>query len=208
MIPVAVFAQNIGADKNWDDATSTVKLKKDTVTVLLTTGDNKLYKNDKAEEMDTTAVINDGRMFIPVRFAAEAFDYKVDFKNSTITLSSNGLNSAKDTLGLSLKLMPYMPKDQNYMISPISLKLALAMAANAADGETKKQMLDTLGISDLSTYNDYADKLIKNYAGSSDSDMTIDIANSIWLNEDKFKDYSGMAFADPFKNIVKTFFHG
>ena len=61
------------------------------------------------------------------------------------------------------KLNAQMPKDKNYMFSPLSIKMAFAMAANGAGGETKSQILNTLEIDDLNAYNQKSKELIAHY---------------------------------------------
>jgi len=83
---------------------------------------------------------------------------------------------------LTDRLNAVTPEDKNYMFSPLSLKMAFAMAANGAAGETKAQMLDVLGIEDLDAYNRSAQELIASYNAS--DLLQFNVANSIWLNTD------------------------
>ncbi len=83
---------------------------------------------------------------------------------------------------LTDRLNANMPEDKNYMFSPLSVKMAFAMAANGTNGETKEQILDVLGITDLESYNQSAKELIDSY---NQSDLLkLRVANSIWLNTD------------------------
>ena len=73
-------------------------------------------------------------------------------------------------------------KEENCLISPLSVMLALAMTANGASGETLTQMLDVIGggmaLEDLNAYlYQYAKTL-----PSSDKSK-LHIANSVWLND-------------------------
>lgn len=81
------------------------------------------------------------------------------------------------------RLNEQIEKDKNYMFSPLSIKMLLAMAANGASGETKEEILNTAGIDDLDKYNDDIKKMIEKY---SQSDLIkLNIANSCWINKDK-----------------------
>lgn len=109
-------------------------------------------------------------------------------------------------------LLAQMPRDENYMISPISLKLALAMAANGADGETKREILDVLGISDLTQFNEE----VKAYIESCNNNELVEfnIANSIWYNTDYYQSQGlGLggeagSFSDEFARLIKTYYYG
>lgn len=83
------------------------------------------------------------------------------------------------------KLMQTLPEDQeNKMISPVSVYLALAMTLNGADGETRTAMLEALSASDLSPeiINTFAGNYLKAISAESEA-FTLSIANSIWLRE-------------------------
>lgn len=59
---------------------------------------------------------------------------------------------------------------QNYMFSPLSVKMAMAMTANGADGETKEEILSVLGIENLDEYNKSAQEMIEKYNANFDYD--------------------------------------
>lgn len=86
-----------------------------------------------------------------------------------------------------VRMNELMPRDKNYMFSPYSLKLALAMTANGAEGKTREELLDVLDIDDLDKFNADTKALITCYTDA-DEDIyqapTFNIANSIWLNTD------------------------
>lgn len=99
------------------------------------------------------------------------------------------------------QLNDYMPTDENYMFSPSSIKMALALAANGADDTTRKEIMDILGIEDIDEYNKWAAKLIKDY--SENEKVQLNVANSVWLNIDKG---GGVEFEDAYKNTVQNYY--
>ena len=99
--------------------------------------------------------------------------------------------------------MKYMPKDQNYMISPFSIKMAMMMAANGANGYTQKEILSALGVSSIDEYNQKASDIITRY--NSNKDVNLNVANSIWLNKDEAMDAN---FKDTYKKIISNFYKG
>lgn len=72
----------------------------------------------------------------------------------------------------------------NWMISPLSASMALAMTANGAGGNTLEEMKNTLGFSDfdLNGMNTYYQKLITELLNL-DNSTQLGIANSIWIAE-------------------------
>lgn len=100
----------------------------------------------------------------------------------------------------SKKLNSLMPKDKNYMFSPFSVKLALLMAANGADGETQTQITEALGIYDIEAYNSSVKELISLYDQS--ELLKIDISNSAWINKDK----TDIEFSKEYKDKIEGTF--
>lgn len=72
----------------------------------------------------------------------------------------------------------------NWMVSPLSASMALAMTANGAGGNTLEEMKNTLGFSDfdLNGMNTYYQKLITELLNL-DNSTQLGIANSIWIDE-------------------------
>lgn len=75
--------------------------------------------------------------------------------------------------------------EENTMISPLSVSLALAMTANGAAGDTLSEMEDVLGggmtMDQLNRYLSYYAKVLKD-----DSSSTLHIADSIWYRDDPY----------------------
>lgn len=101
------------------------------------------------------------------------------------------------------RLWQYMPDDENFLYSPLSLEMALALAANGAEGETQQQLLSLLPISDLNEYNAYAKQLMDTYSGG--EEVTLELANSIWLNTGH---PSGAVFRKEFQQVIADAFYG
>ena len=75
-------------------------------------------------------------------------------------------------------------KDENVLISPLSIQLALAMTANGADGDTKVEMEALLGgeIS-LENLNEYLCSYVNNLPSA--EKYKLQIANSIWFRDNE-----------------------
>ena len=99
------------------------------------------------------------------------------------------------------KMNYQMPKDENYMFSSLSIKMALAMAANGAKGDTKEEILNALQIEDLETFNTFSKELIERYSKS--DKLTLSIANSVWVNTDNCPH----DFKQEYKDKVSEFYN-
>ena len=83
----------------------------------------------------------------------------------------------------ALRLMQKTAKEGvNSLLSPASVYLALAMTANGADGDTRRQMLDVLGAKDLGSLNKDCRDLQSVLVGNPNGYFRL--ANSLWLNQE------------------------
>lgn len=75
-------------------------------------------------------------------------------------------------------------EDKNMMISPYSIAEAMTMLGNAAEGETKQEILQTMGITDLEQWNKQMQELHK--VGKTSDEQQLHIANSVWKNDSTY----------------------
>lgn len=89
------------------------------------------------------------------------------------------------TFKLLEKVLPHLAADENAMLSPLGVNLALRMVANGADGETRNEIDRALNADNYSEdfLNDYYNKLITTLPDL-DSNIEFDIANSIWYKKE------------------------
>ena len=120
------------------------------------------------------------------------------YANSGVSKSDNALIS--DDILFADKVNAQMPTDKNYMFSPMSIKMALALAANGASGETQQQILNALGLTSLDEFNSLSKDLIARY--SQTDILKLNIANSIWMNKDK----TSQNFSETFKKTATDFY--
>lgn len=89
----------------------------------------------------------------------------------------------KNQMTLALKLFKASAnesRDENVLISPLSIQLALAMTANGANGQTKAEMEALLGGGiDIEELNEYLVTYVNKLPES--EKYKLEIANSIWL---------------------------
>ena len=112
--------------------------------------------------------------------------------SNPITIDLNGSDSSmvKSDLAFSFDffskvlLEEQSDKDENFMISPFSLSMALAMTWNGSEGDTKLAMQDVLRIDGRTDdeVNSYFNKL-KGAFEKTDPTTKLSIANSIWTNK-------------------------
>lgn len=137
------------------------------------------------------AEIIDGEVYITSNAFADFIGYSTD----------DGINFYKKPVSdFADSLNAKMPADTNYMFSPLSIKLALGLLLNGADGATKDEIVNALGISGVDSFNEYSKKLADTF--SNDNAFTLDIANAIFLNTDR----AAGDFKADYAKTVKDFY--
>ncbi len=87
MVPLRAIFEALGASVDWDGATQTVTSVKGDITVTLKIGENAIYKNGVATELDVPGQIVDDRTLVPARAIAESFDSEVGWDGATQTVT-------------------------------------------------------------------------------------------------------------------------
>ena len=94
-VPVRYLALALGVPENaiiWDDSTQSVKLTKNDVTVEVSTKNNRIIISGKTAEMDITPLNQEGHIYLPARFIAEAFGFRVDWNQARQTIQMVSTN--------------------------------------------------------------------------------------------------------------------
>lgn len=86
MVPLRRCLEAIGATVSYNPETRHITAEKDGIRLNCTIGERRLLVNGSEVLMDTEAVINDSRTYVPVRFIYEAFGKKVSWHGNTRTV--------------------------------------------------------------------------------------------------------------------------
>ena len=91
--------------------------------------------------------------------------------------------------------------EDNYLISPLSINIALSMAYNGADGATKEEIRNVLNLNstEVGNFNDDYSKLIQLLINS-DSKVKMSSANSIW-------NIPSLIVESEYRNILNNYFN-
>lgn len=115
-------------------------------------------------------------------------------------LRLHGIRWSTNPSTFSDKINSLMPKDENYIFSPLSIKMSLMLAANGADDETQDEICALFDEDDVAWYNEEVKEVIKKYSES--EFLYTNIANSVWVNKSK----TDADFADEFKTNAEEFY--
>lgn len=87
LVPLRAIFEAMAAAVDWDQDTKTATARRGRVTVEITIGDNRLYKNGEAVELDVPAQLVNDRTMVPARAVAEAFDAVVGWDGDSRTVT-------------------------------------------------------------------------------------------------------------------------
>ncbi|MCG8483725.1 MAG: stalk domain-containing protein [Clostridia bacterium] len=87
-VPIRFVAEALSVDDiHWDKNSKTAILKKDNLDIRLPYQSNQAYINGSPFDLDAPIHIIEGRIYVPIRFVAEAFNCKVDWDGSNYNIS-------------------------------------------------------------------------------------------------------------------------
>ena len=97
MVPLRAIFESLGVRVSWDGTIKTASGVKDGVEVKITIGENVLYKNGEAIELDAVAEIINSRTMVPVRAISEAFGANVgwDDENKVVKIVKDEIKKEK-----------------------------------------------------------------------------------------------------------------
>lgn len=81
MVPVRDIFEAIGADVIWEPQERKIVAVKEKNTLVMTLNSRVIYTNGNMSEMDCEPEVINGRTFVPVRYAVEAFGYSVSWNS-------------------------------------------------------------------------------------------------------------------------------
>ena len=117
--------------------------------------------------------------------------------------------SIPDSSSLSNELVQYFNttdfKNENYIASPLSFKVAMSMVAIGADGDTQKQLLDFLDFSSVEECIEWVSVINQDIFESKRKESTLLTANALWKNTTFAGDDN---FLPEFKKEIKKTFNG
>jgi len=106
---------------------------------------------------------------------------------STIGLIAQQVDMAKSLNNFSFDIYKQIKPDKgNLFFSPVSIDIAMLMAYEGANSDTKRAFEKVLHIDPTITNNEFLELLL-NLKRWNDSSNYLNISNAIWIQQDKFK---------------------
>lgn len=83
LVPLRAIFEALGAQVDWEEETQLITSTKGDITIKLTVGSDKLYRNDDEIVLDVPAQVQNDRTLVPVRAISESFGCQVDWDEET-----------------------------------------------------------------------------------------------------------------------------
>lgn len=99
LVPFRVVMEAFGAEVSWDGGANMAVVIKGDTTVQVPIGESYILVNGVPVPNDTSAMILDGRTYLPIRAVLEAFGAGVSWNNDTRTVAVRTDGSGKDPSG-------------------------------------------------------------------------------------------------------------
>lgn len=117
MVPVRFVAECMKANVEWIDESRTVSIALNNSKIKFIIDSDEMTVNGQAKKMDTTAIVKNGRTYIPVRYCAEALESEIswDVKENTANIKTSFEFAEKKT-GSSGMPPPDMIYNKNSLV--------------------------------------------------------------------------------------------
>ena len=182
LIPVRALAGALGCDFSWDSDTQTVLLTRGRVSVELTVGKSEISVLGVRRPMNTAAVVQAGRTFVPVRFAAEAFGATVvwDYDTQTVSITDGRKAVYKlDEVEWDIEVTDVLENNSDGFLTLIKESGLILDERRVGKNERKvvviKITVDDPG-TDVDKQREQADTLLRQYLGGELADEIMDYA--------------------------------
>ena len=79
MLPIRFIAEELGAKVDWEQETQTVKVDFEDNIITVVIGQDKAFVNGEEIQLDATAVVENDRTYLPIRFIMENLGADVEW---------------------------------------------------------------------------------------------------------------------------------
>lgn len=95
-VPHRVAMEQYGCRVQWDGENSCAVITKDGATVIVPIGERYIIADGERIPMDTAALAQNGRTYLPTRCVLEAFGADVKWENGTVSVASSAPDDSKE----------------------------------------------------------------------------------------------------------------
>ncbi len=214
-VPLRECAEQIGYEVSYTPSLITVsngyrkiEYHVDSNTVILNDIALKEYDISDMKNINGACYININNFYYPLGHYVITMN---ENGKEVLQITDNKKPYLKSDFQNSLSLFHVIEKNKNGAISPISMKLSLAMVANGTTGQTQKEILNVLGYDTIEQCNDFVSNEILKWSveekrgENTTNDGSIYFANGLWYNSGNEKTEKNI-FNENFINHMQSVF--
>ncbi|MGG4216694.1 stalk domain-containing protein [Paenibacillus jamilae] len=144
LVPLRGVFESLGAQVEWDSKAKKVTASKNDDTLTLNIGSKLAYKNSNPVQLDAATQIQKGQVLVPLRFVSQSLGAKVNWDQTTrtVTISNQANDSTSYTNSLSSKPLAAPVTKVTYdtyyndaLAYEDAVKLAIADSTSVKTGE-------------------------------------------------------------------------
>ncbi len=144
LVPLRGVFESLGAKVEWDSKAKKVTASKNDDTLTLNIGSKLAYKNSNPVQLDAATQIQKGQVLVPLRFVSQSLGAKVNWDQTsrTVTISNQANGSTTDINSLSSKpfdapvtKVTYDTYYNDSLTYEDAVKLAIADSTSVKTGE-------------------------------------------------------------------------
>lgn len=98
LVPLRAIGEALSADVSWNEETRTAEVSISGSKIMITAGSSYMNVNGNQIELDVSADISDGRIFLPLRAVSEAFNKNVFYADKFIGITEKRYNISENAL--------------------------------------------------------------------------------------------------------------
>ncbi|MGY4796038.1 stalk domain-containing protein [Lysinibacillus fusiformis] len=132
-VPIRAVGEKIKAQVSWDATTKTAALIKGKKVIKMTLGSKILKVNNEQRQMDVSLLLENGSIFLPIRFIGDALEYKTTWTQYNRVA---GLYSEQEQFGVVVYAQPLYYEDGYKLLDE-----AIAKVKNISTVAQKRQYL-------------------------------------------------------------------
>lgn len=212
-VPLNETVEMMGGKLSLQESNITISSPDNTLQMKFVLGKRQYQVNSIKRRFKSMPEINHNITYTPlddiVQFLniGNSLEYiKSEYEEDVILIRKEkrtGQQKQEHDYSFALNLLNQIPKDKNAVVSPVSMKTALAMAANATTGTTKQEILNALNIENMDHYH----KNIKQKADTQQKGVDFISANSIWIQKANLPQGTS-GIKKEFLTLLDTYFGG
>lgn len=184
-VPFRATLEKYGADVDWNNEDRVAIAKKGDLVVEIPIDEKYILVNGEEKTVDTAARIVEGRTYLPIRAAIEAFgsDVEWDAQLNTVVITTEPVDA---------KAIYFAANDKSYDWKNYDVKAKIKMSMDLPDDTGNVQTMPMDMVMDMTIFMDPFKAKIKAYSPINEESLMPVMEMYMTLDDDAYTQYMGM----------------